>query len=133
MLFYGQSLYNGQRTEQGFLVFPRYCKSPQLFVMRLGCAAMDFVSSARYCNISADLGNRIGKCNYGYCLSRGAGIDQDLRSAARCYKTLADLGDLNGMFWYGHCLFNGQGVEQDFVVRVLVTEKYPLISGIPWG
>jgi TPR repeat protein len=65
--------------------------------------------------MAADLGNTDAVYEYGRCLAKGLGIEQDEVSAARYFKVAADLGNNSAMCEYASCLAVGRGVTREHV------------------
>lgn len=61
---------------------------------------------------AAEEGDLIGAYNYGVCLARGVGVEQDDAKAAFWLKRAAE-GVVNAQYWYGRMLQEGRGVPAD--------------------
>jgi TPR repeat protein len=63
---------------------------------------------------SADLECLPAMYNYGLCLYKGEGIQQNFEEAVFWFKRAAESGDIQAMYNYGASLFEGEGIQQKF-------------------
>ncbi|RGB39545.1 kinase-like domain-containing protein, partial [Rhizophagus diaphanus] len=74
---------------------------------------VDMIKAFELYQKSADLENKFGINNLGYCYQNGIGIDIDEKKAFELYQVAADLENASGIDNLGYCYQNGIGTDID--------------------